>query len=44
MLDQKIKPGRFSYERQSADSFKMTYERPVEGQWKMGDFIVCGRK
>lgn len=44
MLDQKINQERFRYERQSADSFKMTYERPVEGQWKMGDFIVCGRK
>jgi hypothetical protein len=44
MLDQKISQERFRYERQSADSFKMTYERSVDGQWKMGDFIVCTRK
>jgi hypothetical protein len=44
MLDQKISRERFRYERQSADSFKMTYERSADGQWKMGDFIVCVRK
>jgi len=44
ILDQKITQERFRYERQSADSFKMTYERSVGGKWKMGDFIVCGRK
>jgi hypothetical protein len=44
ILDQKLTQERFRYERQSADSFKMTYERSVEGQWKLGDFIVCARK
>jgi hypothetical protein len=44
MLEQKPSPERFRYERQSPDSFKMTYERSAEGQWKMGDFIVCTRK
>lgn len=42
--DEKISQERFRYERQSVDSFKMTYERTVEGTWKMGDFIVCTRK
>jgi hypothetical protein len=44
ILDQKLTQERFRYERQSADSFKMTYERSLEGQWKMSDFIVCMRK
>jgi hypothetical protein len=44
LLDQKISQERFRYERQSTDSFKMTYERLVDGQWKMGDFIACTRK
>jgi hypothetical protein len=44
MLDQKISQERFRYERQSADAFKMTYERSVDGQWNMADFIVCARK
>ena len=44
ILDQKLTQERFRYQRQSADSFKMTYERSVEGQWKLGDFIVCARK
>jgi hypothetical protein len=49
MLDQKIRQERFRYERQSENSFKMTYERssnegPADAQWKMGDFIVCMRK
>jgi hypothetical protein len=44
ILDQKTSGERFRYERQSPDSFKMTYERSVEGQWKLGDFIVCTRK
>ncbi len=44
ILDQKISQERFRYERQSDDSFKMTYERSADGEWKMGDFIVCTRK
>jgi hypothetical protein len=44
ILDQKTSQERFRYERQSDNSFKMTYERSVDGQWKMGDFIVCTRK
>jgi hypothetical protein len=44
IFDQKMTQERFRYERQSDDSFKMTYERSVDGQWKMGDFIVCTRK
>jgi len=43
-LDQKINQERFRYERQSDNGFKMTYERLVDAQWKMGDFIVCTRK
>jgi hypothetical protein len=43
MLDQKISQERFRYDRQSEHSFKMTYERSVDGQWKLGDFIVCMR-
>jgi hypothetical protein len=43
MLDQKISQERFRYDRQSEHSFKMTYERSVDGQWKLGDFIVCTR-
>jgi hypothetical protein len=44
ILDQKISQERFRYERQSADSFKMTYERSVDNHWKMADSIVCMRK
>jgi hypothetical protein len=44
MLGQKIDQERFRYERQSANSFKMTYERMAGGQWKMADFIVCSRQ
>jgi hypothetical protein len=44
ILDQKMTQERFRYKRQAADSFKMTYERLVDGSWKMGDFIVCTRK
>jgi hypothetical protein len=44
ILDQKMSGERFRYERQSGDSFKMTYEQSVGGQWKLGDFIVCARK
>jgi len=44
MLEQKISRERFRYERQSDNSFKMTYERSADGGWKMGDFIVCTRK
>lgn len=44
ILDQKMTQERFRYERQSDDSFKMTYERSIEGHWKMGDFLVCTRK
>ena len=43
MLDQKISEERFRYDRQSEHSFKMTYERSVDGQWKLGDFIVGTR-
>jgi hypothetical protein len=43
-IGQKISPERFRYERQSDNGFKMTYERLVDAQWKMGDFIVCTRK
>ena len=43
MLDQKISQEQFRYDRQSERSFKMTYERSVDGQWKLGDFIVCTR-
>jgi hypothetical protein len=44
ILDQKITQERFRYERQSSDVFKMTYERSLDGQWKLGDFVVCARK
>jgi hypothetical protein len=44
MLDQQISQERFRYERQSDNSFKMTYERLAGAQWKLGDFIVCTRK
>lgn len=44
MLKQKLSEERFRYERQSDKAFKMTYERSVEGHWKMGDFIVCTRR
>lgn len=43
-LVQKINQERFRYERQSESTFKMTYERLVDAQWKMGDFIICTRK
>ena len=44
ILDQQISQERFRYERQSENSFKMTYERLAGTQWKLGDFIVCTRK
>jgi hypothetical protein len=45
MLDQKMNSeDRFRYQRQSNASFKMTYERLVDGKWKLGDFLVCTRK
>jgi hypothetical protein len=44
ILDQKMTQERFRYERQSDNSFKMTYKVSVDGHWKMGDFIVCTRK
>jgi hypothetical protein len=43
MLGQKTSDELVRYERQTEHSFKMTYERSVDGQWKLGDFIVCGR-
>jgi hypothetical protein len=44
MLGQKIDQERFRYERQSANSFKMTYERLAGDQWKMGDYALCTKK
>src|SRR6202022_1917540 len=43
-LNHKTAPERFRYERQSPDSFKMTYEvgKP-DGTWRLGDYIVCTR-
>ena len=44
LVDQRISEERFRYERQSLNSFKMTYERVADGKWKMGDFLLCARK
>lgn len=44
ILNQKITQERFRYERQSDNSFKMTYEVSADGHWRIGDFIVCTRK
>lgn len=44
MLGRKPTEERFRYERHADNSFKMIYERSVDGHWKMGDFIDCERK
>jgi len=36
---------RFTFEKQSPDSFRMTYENSPDGKtWKLGDFLVFKRK
>jgi len=43
ILDHRPSRERFRYERQSPDSFKMTYEVGTAAGWRMGDYIVCSR-
>jgi hypothetical protein len=42
ILDHKPARERFRYERQSPESFKLTYEVGTpDGRWRLGDYIVC---
>src|SRR5262249_6906101 len=37
-------PERFTFERQTGSTFKMTYEAKRNGQdWKMGDYLIFNR-
>lgn len=41
--DQKERKERFRFEKESAMSFRMTYEVPSGDSWKMVDSIVCAK-